>query len=203
MLGKGPSFVFQHHNQYKCVSPRSCNFLTSGNILTHNSFGIRANGNKDMLLSLVYHHIKFLSCARIQCQHNTTHTTQHPPIHPSICYASGIYLSPNYYFTFREAKTHTWNDYIGIYMWGNAPTILPNVPSATTSILSLAVKVHPSDRRSKIVDRCKVPCAEVCSPPWCIGGLPDWLPKQDEHETMDSCCWAWALIGDYFISCCI
>lgn len=80
------------------------------------------------------------------------------------------------------------------------PSVLPNGPPTTTAILSLAVEVHPSDRRSEIVDRCEVPCAEVCSPPWCISRLPDRLLKQYENKTMDSCSWTWALIGDYFIS---
>ena len=78
--------------------------------------------------------------------------------------------------------------------------ISPYVPSSTTSVLSLAVEVNCSDRGAEVVDRCEVPGVEIWSPPWCIGGLPDCLPEQDEHKAMDSGSRTWALIGNYFVA---
>jgi hypothetical protein len=106
---------------------------------------------------------------------NTTHTTQHTPQYIQAYVMLQEYTHLPITILPSERQKHTLETTILVYICEVmlAPTILPNVPSATTSILSLAVKVHPSDRRSKIVDSCEVPCAEVCSPPWCIGGLPD------------------------------
>lgn len=89
----------------------------------------------------------------------------------------------------RERSTHSLVD------------ISPYVPSSTTSVLSLAVEVHCSDRGAKAVDGCEVSGVEVWSPPRRIGGLPHWLPEQDECEAMDSGDWTWALVRNYFVPC--
>ena len=74
------------------------------------------------------------------------------------------------------------------------------LPSSPTTILSLAVEVYGSHRRSNAIECWEVPGVEVLTPTGCINSLLNLLPEEHKNDTMNPCGWMWALIADNFIS---